>query len=84
MSLFRQTQGASPALSSGRVALLAIPLAVALVACGAKDGAQGGGAPGGGMPPAEVGVVTVSSQAAAKEAPMRIAFNRIPDLETER
>ena len=83
MSLFRQTQGASPALSSGRVALLAIPLAVALVACGAKDGAQGaGGQPGGGMPPAEVGVVTVSSQAVAlqSELPGRVSALRVAQV----
>jgi len=83
MSLFRQTQGNAPALSSGRVALLAIPLAVALVACGAKDGAQGGGgAPGGGMPPAEVGVVTVSSQAVAlqSELPGRVSALRVAQV----
>ncbi|NBW50717.1 MAG: efflux RND transporter periplasmic adaptor subunit [Betaproteobacteria bacterium] len=83
MLLFRQTQGASPAFHSGRVALLAIPLAVALVACGAKDGAQGaGGQPGGGMPPAEVGVVTVSSQAVAlqSELPGRVSALRVAQV----
>nr|WP_315463579.1 efflux RND transporter periplasmic adaptor subunit [uncultured Rhodoferax sp.] len=82
MSLFRQTRGASPALSSGRLALLAIPLAVALVACGAKDGAQGAAAAGGGMPPAEVGVVTVSNQAVAlqSELPGRVSALRVAQV----
>ncbi len=79
MSLFRPTQGRSPSTSTGRVALLAIPLAVALVACGAKDGAPAAGGPGGGMPPAEVGVVTVASQSVAlqSELPGRVSAQRV-------
>ena len=52
--------------SSGlwRVACIGLPVAALLAACGPRPGAAGpGGAPGGGMPPAEVGVVTVAPQA---------------------
>ena len=82
MSLFRQTQGRSPFTSTGRVAMLAIPLAVALVACGAKDGAPAAGGPGGGMPPAEVGVVTVASQSVAlqSELPGRVSAVRVAQV----
>ena len=83
MSLLRQIQGIAPTLSTGRVALLAIPVAVALVACGAKDGAPAAGAPaGGGMPPATVGVVTVSSQAVAlqSELPGRVSALRVAQV----
>ncbi len=83
MSLLRQTPGIAPYLSTGRMALLAVPLAVALVACGAKDGAQGAGGPaGGGMPPATVGVVTVSSQAVAlqSELPGRVSALRVAQV----
>lgn len=82
MSLFRQTQGRSPYTSTGRVAMLAIPLAVALVACGAKDGAPAAGGPGGGMPPAEVGVVTVAAQSVAlqSELPGRVSAVRVAQV----
>ena len=65
------------------MALLAIPLAVALVACGAKDGAPAAAGPaGGGMPPATVGVVTVSSQAVAlqSELPGRVSALRVAQV----
>lgn len=67
---------------SARFALLSIPLAVLLVACGAKDGAPGGGGAGGGMPPAEVGVVTVSSQSVAlqSELPGRVSALRVAQV----
>ncbi|MDZ7921238.1 efflux RND transporter periplasmic adaptor subunit [Rhodoferax sp.] len=82
MSLFRQTQGNAPSPSIGRFALMAIPVAVALAACGAKDGAQGGGAPGGGMPPAQVGVVTVAPQSVAlqSELPGRVSALRVAQV----
>ncbi|MDR7308823.1 efflux RND transporter periplasmic adaptor subunit [Rhodoferax saidenbachensis] len=82
MLLFRQTLGHTPSILAGRVALLAIPLAVALVACGAKDGAAGAGGPGGGMPPAEVGVVTVASQSVAlqSELPGRVSALRVAQV----
>ncbi|WP_296507915.1 efflux RND transporter periplasmic adaptor subunit [Rhodoferax sp.] len=82
MSLLSQTQGFAPAFSSGRFALLAIPLAVVLAACGAKDSAQGGGAPGGGMPPAQVGVVTVAPQSVAlqSELPGRVSALRVAQV----
>ncbi|CAM8622746.1 AcrA Membrane-fusion protein [Comamonadaceae bacterium] len=82
MSLFRQTLGHAPSSSTGRLALLAIPFAVALAACGAKDNAQGGGAPGGGMPPAQVGVVTVAPQSVAlqSELPGRVSALRVAQV----
>ena len=82
MSLFNQNMGRIPSFSTGRVALLAIPLAVALMACGAKEGAPGAGGPGGGMPPAQVGVVTVSSQAVAlqSELPGRVSALRVAQV----
>jgi len=82
MLLFRQTLGHTPSIPAGRVALLAIPLAVALVACGAKDGAAGAGGAGGGMPPAEVGVVTVASQSVAlqSELPGRVSALRVAQV----
>ncbi|TAF80927.1 MAG: efflux RND transporter periplasmic adaptor subunit [Curvibacter sp.] len=83
MSLLRQTPGIAPSLSTGRMALLAIPLAVALVACGAKHGAPAAAGPaGGGMPPATVGVVTVSSQAVAlqSELPGRVSALRVAQV----
>lgn len=80
--------GAAPALAHRkptlrRFALLTIPLAVALAACGAKDGAQGAGGPGGGgMPPAQVGVITVASQAVAlqTELPGRVSAVRVAQV----
>ncbi|CAM8665336.1 AcrA Membrane-fusion protein [Comamonadaceae bacterium] len=83
MSLLRQTPGIAPSLATGRMALLAVPLAVALVACSAKDGAPAAGGPaGGGMPPATVGVVTVSSQAVAlqSELPGRVSALRVAQV----
>ena len=66
----------------GRYALLSVPIAMALVACGAKDGAPGAGGPGGGMPPAEVGVVTVASQSVAlqSELPGRVSAVRVAQV----
>lgn len=83
MSAHQPTVGFAPAKHPmGRWALLSIPVAVALVACGAKDGAPGGGGAGGGMPPAEVGVVTVSSQAVAlqSELPGRVSAARVAQV----
>ena len=82
MSFFSQNMGRVPHFSTGRVALLAIPFAVALVACGAKEGAPGAGGPGGGMPPAQVGVVSVSSQAVAlqSELPGRVSALRVAQV----
>ena len=63
--------------------LLAIPLTVALVACGAKDGAPAAAGPGGGTPPpAEVGVVTVAPQSVAlqSELPGRVSAVRVAQV----
>ena len=66
----------------GRGALLSIPVAVALVACGAKEAAPGAGGAGGGMPPATVGVVTVAPQAVAlqSELPGRVSAVRVAQV----
>lgn len=82
MPLFLSPAGhapASPAL--GRWALLCVPLAAALVACGAKDGAPAAGA-GGGMPPAEVGVIAVAAQPVAlqTELPGRVSALRVAQV----
>jgi len=59
-------------------------LALMLAGCGAKDGAptSGGGAPGGGMPPPEVGVVTVAPHAVGlvTELPGRLEASRVAQV----
>lgn len=67
--------------SLGRFGLLSIPLAVALVACGAKEGAPGA-AGGGGMPPAQVGVIVVSPQTVSlqTELPGRVSAQRVAQV----
>jgi membrane fusion protein, multidrug efflux system len=68
--------------SLGRFGLLSIPLAVALVACGAKDGAPAAGGGGGGMPPAQVGVIVVSPEAVSlqTELPGRVSAQRVAQV----
>ncbi|MDZ7937602.1 MAG: efflux RND transporter periplasmic adaptor subunit [Rhodoferax sp.] len=68
--------------SLGRFSLLSIPLAVALVACGAKEGAPAAGGGGGGMPPAQVGVIVVSPQAVSlqTELPGRVSAQRVAQV----
>ena len=83
MSPFRQTLGFSPAKHPlGRFALLSIPVAIALVACGAKDGAPAGAPGAGGPPPATVGVVTIAPQAVAlqSELPGRVSPVRVAQV----
>ena len=60
--------------------LVLLPLAAALVACGAKDAAPGAG--GGGPPPATVGVVTVAAEAVAlqTELPGRVSAVRVAQV----
>jgi membrane fusion protein (multidrug efflux system) len=60
---------------------MVLGLTVFLAACGAKDGAPGAGGPGG-MPPAEVGVVTVAPQAVAlqTELPGRVSPVRVAQV----
>jgi membrane fusion protein (multidrug efflux system) len=60
--------------------VVAFAAVATLVACGQKD-AAGGGA-GGGMPPAEVGVVTVAPQAVgiATELPGRLEASRVAQV----
>ena len=64
-----------------RAALLALSAAMALTACGAKSNAQGA-APGGGMPPAEVGVVTVAPRTVGliTELPGRLEASRVAQV----
>jgi membrane fusion protein (multidrug efflux system) len=61
--------------------VVAIATLATLVACGQKD-AAGAGGPGGGMPPAEVGVVTVAPQAVglATELPGRLEASRVAQV----
>jgi membrane fusion protein (multidrug efflux system) len=63
---------------AGSAVVLAISL---LAACGQKPD-QAGGAPGGGMPPAEVGVITVAPQAIglATELPGRLEASRVAQV----
>ncbi len=61
----------------------AVVLAVSLLAACGKTPEQGaGGAPGGGMPPAEVGVITVAPQAIglATELPGRLEASRVAQV----
>ena len=74
---------ASPALCRAGLTATLASLVVLLAACGAKDGgAHGAGAPGGGMPPPEVGVVTVAEQAVAlqTELPGRVEPLRVAQV----
>jgi membrane fusion protein, multidrug efflux system len=67
---------------TARSAVVPAVLAVAmLVACGKKP-EQAGGPPGGGMPPAEVGVITVAPQAIglATELPGRLEASRVAQV----
>jgi len=61
--------------------LSVISMAVVLVACG-KTEAPAGGAPGGGMPPAEVGVVTVApgDVGLVTELPGRLEASRVAQV----
>ena len=64
---------------AGSAALLALAL---LAACGEKKPEQAGGPPGGGMPPAQVGVITVATQAIglATELPGRLEASRVAQV----
>lgn len=72
---------ASTAAYFSAIATWAVPLALALTACGAKDAAPGA-APGGGMPPAEVGVVAVAAVPVAlqTELPGRVSPVRVAQV----
>jgi membrane fusion protein (multidrug efflux system) len=71
-----------PAHRPGFAGALALGVLAALVlaGCGKKDG--GGGAPGGGMPPAEVGVVTVTpgDVGLVTELPGRLEASRVAQV----
>ena len=72
-----------PRASQARKSLLVLlPLAAALVACGAKDTAPGAGGGAGGPPPATVGVVTVANEAVAlqTELPGRVSAVRVAQV----
>ncbi len=62
--------------------LAVLPLAVVLVACGAKDAAPAAGGGAGGPPPATVGVVTVANEAVAlqTELPGRVSAIRMAQV----
>lgn len=67
-----------------RRTLFLLPLAAALVACGKSEApaAPGGGKPGGGMPPPEVGVVTVQpgDVGLQTELPGRLEASRVAQV----
>src|SRR5207342_3034063 len=67
--------------TNARIAVGALALAIALAACGKGDPNAAGG-PGGGMPPPEVGVVTVrpASVPLVKELVGRLAAYRSADV----
>ncbi len=73
----------APRTSSSRPALTVCSVAIALLltACGNKDAAPAG-APGGGMPPAEVGVVTVQPGdiGLVTELPGRLEASRVAQV----
>lgn len=64
-----------------RAAIVTLPLAALLVACGAKEGAPGAGAPAG-PPPATVGVVTMANETVAlqTELPGRVSAVRVAQV----
>src|SRR5450759_2713089 len=68
MALTKSITSTSILFHACRAACVAVPMAVLFAACGAKTGEPAKGPPGGGMPPAEVGVVTVAPQAANNTA----------------
>ncbi|UXH81010.1 efflux RND transporter periplasmic adaptor subunit [Roseateles amylovorans] len=76
MPLSHESSGSTPRLKAGARMLYLLPLVVSLAAvltaCSKEEKAAG--APGGGMPPANVGVVTVGTQAVAlqSELPGRV------------
>ena len=70
-------------MSASRPVLLTlVPLVVLLTACGAKDGAPTAAGSGGGMPPPEVGVVTMAPQSVAlqTELPGRVSPVRVAQV----
>jgi membrane fusion protein (multidrug efflux system) len=72
-----------PATRSPLFCLTGVCLAVLLAACGAKDaGPAAAGAPGGGMPPPEVGVVTVAlgEVGLITELPGRLEASRVAQV----
>jgi membrane fusion protein (multidrug efflux system) len=78
------TKSISPAflLSVCRTAGAAATMAVLLAACGTNTGEQAKAPPGGGMPPAEVGVVTVAPHAVglSTELPGRLEASRVAQV----
>ena len=88
MSVLRDAQLQAPAFSSSRLphtvmrpTLAALACALLLAACGAKNEAAPAGA-GGGMPPPEVGVVTVtpSTVGLVNELPGRLEASRLAQV----
>lgn len=84
MSTLRPSKNqTAPQFSLHRCALALTPLALLLVACGAKDGAPGAaGGAAGGPPPAVVGVVTVANETVAlqTELPGRVSAVRVAQV----
>jgi membrane fusion protein (multidrug efflux system) len=83
MSALNNVAAARVALRAGRSLVVVLVALAGLSACGNKDAAPaGGGAPGGGMPPPEVGVVTVAPHAVAlvTELPGRLEASRVAQV----
>jgi membrane fusion protein (multidrug efflux system) len=83
MSALNNVAAARVAMRAGRSLLVVLVALAGLSACGNKDAAPAaGGAPGGGMPPPEVGVVTVAPHAVAlvTELPGRLEASRVAQV----
>ena len=82
MALTKSITSASFLLRACRAACVAVPIAVLFAACGAKTGEAPKGPPGGGMPPAEVGVVTVAPRSVGltTELPGRLEASRVAQV----
>ncbi|OGA46600.1 MAG: efflux transporter periplasmic adaptor subunit, partial [Betaproteobacteria bacterium RIFCSPLOWO2_12_FULL_63_13] len=81
MAALKSKVSLSVTFGACRAALLALPVALALAGCGAKSDQQGRPS-GGGMPPPEVGVVTVapSTVGLITELPGRLEASRVAQV----
>jgi membrane fusion protein (multidrug efflux system) len=82
MALTKIITSASIHLKAGRSACAAATVAALLAACGASTGEPPKAPPGGGMPPAEVGVVTVAPRSVGltTELPGRLEASRVAQV----
>src|SRR5450759_3063996 len=82
MALTKSITSTSILFRACRAACVAVPMAVLFAACGANTGEPAKGPPGGGMPPAEVGVVTVTPRSVGltTELPGRLEASRVAQV----